>query len=92
MSKTTLKIEFANKKALKHFATWLCEAGEQDYWEWMEIQEEEEDGPITAVQFQYHGPEDDTKDMDDPARWKKCKGFVHDNTIRTVVGRLDKGE
>lgn len=49
-----LTIEFDNEEARKHFVTWLCEAGEQDYWAWMEIRELEEDGPITATNFIYH--------------------------------------
>ena len=49
-----LKIEFDNEKALNHFASWLCESGEQSYWQWMECREEEEDGNITATRFWYH--------------------------------------
>lgn len=52
--KTTLKIHFANPEAAEHFATWLCESGEQQYWEWMEYREDEEDGDITATSFIYH--------------------------------------
>jgi hypothetical protein len=49
-----LTIKFDNERARYHFAIWLCEAGEQDYWQWMEIRESEEDGPITALRFNYH--------------------------------------
>lgn len=49
-----LVISFDNKKALKHFKSWLDGQGEQDYWNWMECRESEESGPITAVKFNYH--------------------------------------
>jgi len=49
-----MEIIFDNDRARHHFAIWLCEAGEQDYWNWMEIRESEEDGPITATKFNYH--------------------------------------
>jgi hypothetical protein len=86
-NKTKITIEFANPEAAHHFAVWMCESGEQQYWEWMKIREEEEDGDITAVSFHYHGPEDESKVKDDPARYGK---FMCDNTIRTTCGRLDE--
>ena len=86
--KIKLTMEFDNQEALEHFASWLCESGEQDYWQWMEVrEEEEEEGNITALEFHYHGPEDETKTQDDPARYR---GFLCDNTIRTTCGRLDE--
>lgn len=72
MSKKKLIIEFDNQEALEHFASWLCESGEQDYWTWMESQEQEEPGPITAVTIDYHNGQNK---------------FLPDNTIRTVCGR-----
>ena len=84
---TTISIKFANEEAAHHFAIWLCESGEQSYWEWMEYREQKEDGDITATSFHYHGEEDETKAQTDPARYKE---FMCDNTIRTTVGRMDK--
>lgn len=84
---TTISIKFANAAAARHFASWLCGAGEQDYWQWMECRESEEEGDITAVAFDYHGEEDKTKAEDDPERYGE---FMCDNIIRTIVGRLDK--
>lgn len=84
---STLKIEFASKEALDHFALWLCESGEQHYWDWMEAREEEEDGDITATEFHYHGPENDQ--FPDARRYHE---FMVDNTIRTTPGRLTKDE
>jgi hypothetical protein len=49
----TVKIHLDNEAAAKHFLKWLCGSGEQKYWQWMECREEEEDGPITAVDFDY---------------------------------------
>lgn len=87
--KTTLKIEFANRKAAMHFASWLCNSGEQEYWNNMEYREDEEKGNITATSFHYHGVEDETKAQDDPKRYG---GFMCDDTIRTTCGRLDDAE
>ena len=80
-------IKFSSKKAADHFASWLCESGEQQYWDWMEYREQEESGNITATSFHYHGEEDESKDQDDPKRYGK---FMCDNTIRTTCGRLDR--
>lgn len=79
--KTTIKIEFDSPEAARHFATWLCESGEQDYWLWMEYREQEENGPITATDFDYHNAHE--------VNGKKMYGkFMKDNTIRTTCGRL----
>lgn len=48
-----IKFRFDNAKAAEHFLTWLSEAGEQDYWTWMEYREEEEEGDITCLDFDY---------------------------------------
>lgn len=72
---TDLIIRFSNKEAARHFAVWLCEAGEQDYWQWMEYRERKENGDITVKTFDYHGPN---------------KTFLKDMTIRTIIGRLDE--
>lgn len=87
ISDTDLVIKFPNKKAAKNFALWLSESGEQDYWLWMEYREQEDNDDITAVQFHYHGEEDQTVEETDPAR---CGKFMEDNVIRTTMGRLSK--
>lgn len=69
-----LIIKFDNRKALTHFAQWLCCLGEQQYWEWMKCQEDEEKGNITVINFDYFGSN---------------KKFIQDNTVLTTVGRLD---
>lgn len=82
-----ITIKFANQKAAECFATWLCEAGEQDYWEWMKYHEEEtEDKDITVLKFEYHAILDRSKSDDDPTKYGE---FLADNTIRTNLGRLD---
>lgn len=86
---TDIIIKFANKTAAHHFAIWLCESGEQQYWNWMEYREDEEDGDITVIDFEYHGEEDKTKAENDPKRYGK---FMCDNTIRTTVGRLKRND
>ncbi len=85
-SNNNITIEFATKEAAEHFAIWLCESGEQQYWEWMKYREEEEEGDITAVIFNYHGEEDETKDENDPERYGE---FLENGIIKTVLGRLD---
>ena len=83
--KTVIKIEFDNPAAAKHFATWLCESGEQDYWQWMEYREQEAEGPITARIFDYHN----TKVVNGKEKYGK---FMADMTIRTRCGRMDTRE
>ena len=51
--KKKLTIEFDSDAAAKHFALWLSEQGEQDYWVWMEYREQEEPGDITALSFDW---------------------------------------
>ena len=86
--KVIIKIEFDNKKAALGFTEWLCGSDEQDYWNYQEYREQDEEkGNITAVEFHYHGPEDETKAQDDEARYGE---FMCDNIIRTTCGRLDK--
>lgn len=65
-------IEFSNEDAAHHFASWLCGSGEQQYWEWMRCREEDEDGPITALSFDYH----------------KANGGKFGTKILTECGRL----
>lgn len=48
--KSTVKIEFDNDEMANEFLTWLCEQGEQDYWLWMECQD---DGQKSKVTFDY---------------------------------------
>lgn len=76
-TESKIVLKFDNDKAAKHFATWLCEAGEQNYWQWMECAEEKDSGDITAIKFNYHGENESNK-------------FMLDNIIRTVCGRLSK--
>ena len=93
--KVELIIQFDNQDALEHFAGWLCESGEQDYFQWMEYREAEDNGNITAVEFHYHGEVDKTKKKHEPGYYG-TQNFVEDNIIRTTCGRLtddfDDGE
>lgn len=65
-----LTIRFATEQQAKEFALWLCEAGEQDYWMWGEIQIKHpivrRDPKDFVSRFDYHnggGGEDFCKDM-----------------------------
>ena len=51
--KIKFEMEPGEEEAAAHFMSWLDGQGEQDYWQWMEIRESEQDGPITIVQFDY---------------------------------------
>ena len=51
--KTKLTFKFETEEAAKEFKSWLCEQGEQDYWIWMEEQETQKPGKITALEFDY---------------------------------------
>ncbi len=51
--KRSVRIEFDNNDAAEHFLSWLSGSGEQMYWEWMKSREQEEDGDITALKFDY---------------------------------------
>jgi len=79
--KVTIKIEFDNPEAAHHFASWLCESGEQQYWNWMEVREGEENGPITAKSFNYWN----AKTVDGEEVYGD---FLEDMTIRTECGRM----
>jgi len=49
----TLTFNFATEEAANHFKSWLCGSGEQGYWEWMKCREDEEEGSITGLEFDY---------------------------------------
>ena len=83
----TLKIEFDNETVFENFCSWLCNHGEDDYWDWMSECELNEEGDITVIDFRYHGIEDETKATNDPTRYGT---FMCDDTIRTTCGRLKK--
>lgn len=52
---SSLMLKFENPRAAYYFKLWLCELGEQDYWDWMNIRESEErNGSITGCRFDYH--------------------------------------
>ncbi len=95
MKHKNITIQFANEKAAEGFAIWLCESGEQDYWNWMEVQEEdEEEGDITAISFHYHGSNEEeeialSEDENDEGIYHL---FLADGVIRTTCGRLDRKE
>lgn len=70
-----VEIDFANPEAAEHFVSWLCGSGEQQYWQWMEYREqEEEEGDITALNFDYHS----------------ANGKKFGLKVLTTCGRMDK--
>jgi len=67
-----IKFVFDNDAAAEHFLTWLSEDGEQSYWDWMRYRQEEENGPITAVHFDYHGGTNDGEEFGKHPVIAKC--------------------
>jgi len=67
-----VKFIFDNEAAAEHFLTWLCRRGEQEYWEWMELREQEEAGPITATNFDYNGGTNDGEEFGKHPVIAKC--------------------
>lgn len=66
---SVLAFQFDNPEAMNHFWRWLCESGEQQYWDYMQYREEEEDGDITGLFFDY-------KKADGGAIFVKCGRFT----------------
>ena len=54
-SKRKITIEFESDEAAMYFARWLCDAGEQNYWDWMGYRESEDH---RVVSFDYWGGDD----------------------------------
>jgi hypothetical protein len=48
-----LTFQFDNPDVMNYFWRWLCESGEQMYWDYMSERESEEDGDITVLAFDY---------------------------------------
>lgn len=52
-NKIIIKIE-GNEEATQYFLSWLCETGEQEYWDFMRYREEEvKKKNITILTFDY---------------------------------------
>jgi hypothetical protein len=81
--KKILSIEFPDQAALEHFAIWFCESGEQNYWNWCEINESP-----TRIIFTFHHPQDARFERNDPRRYEKAE-FCRDNKILTEINDED---
>ena len=68
----TLKIEFESKEILEHFASWLCNAGEQVWWDCLSCQ----DLPDQTIEYYETFPEFPPNDKRHYGRW------LPDNTIK----------
>lgn len=55
--------KFTNKETKDHFCTWLCESGEQDFFQWMEVQT-----PDKSYSVKYHA-EDESYGRGDSRRY-----------------------
>lgn len=71
---SSLTIQFDNHEALHHFWAWLCNEGEQSYWEAQREREQDEDGDITALSFDY-------KNADSGLVVTKCGRFTGDQFV-----------
>jgi len=48
-------LQFETEAAARYFREWLCESGEQDYWQYMEAREDDDpEDDITGLEFDYH--------------------------------------
>jgi hypothetical protein len=73
-----LVIKFPNQEALKEFAVWLCESGEQQYWEWFDYNDETKSVAHLKVDFNY---------------FVKSKTFMKNNVIETsLISSEDEDE
>jgi hypothetical protein len=54
VKKCALKIEFPDERLREAFATWLCESGEQAYFEWLQDFQDAEPGEAPRVLLDYH--------------------------------------
>jgi hypothetical protein len=78
-SKTEVKFVFDNAAVAHYFIEWLCGVGEQDYFQYMECREKEQDGDITATEFDYWGGTGKNSEFGK-------------NDIIAICGRLDRKE
>ena len=68
-----LTIRFTTKEQAQEFATWLCESGEQQYWEWGEHR----------IARALRSPKDFVSQFDYHNGGATIKEFCSDMTIRT---------
>ena len=80
--KVKLTIEFPSQEQLVDFATWLCDSGEQSYWDGIN----NEDDGVSSVRFHYHGVEKTEFAHNDARRYGP---FMGDNIIRTSTREDD---
>ncbi len=86
MATVKLEIEFQTQAQLDEFAQWLCNIGEQNYWQSTEEHPDVPDGD--AVRFHYHGIEKTEYPRDDARRYGP---FMADNVIRTTTIEPETG-
>jgi hypothetical protein len=71
-----LRIIFPTEEAKRLFALWLCNSGEQHYFDAMQ------DSQTPSLRIGYHGPEDDRYSDSDARRYGP---FLSDNTLRVEI-------
>jgi hypothetical protein len=79
---TTLKIEFPNQERLNDFTSWLCNDGEQDYWQWQTYRQEEDAENLGPLVFVFHHPQDERYPQNNEKRYESAE-FCKDNIILT---------
>jgi hypothetical protein len=77
--KNQITIQFPTEEHAKRFASWLCNAGEQDYYE--DMYEQNHRQPIEEVNLCYHGVEDTELALNDAKRYGK---FMEDGIVRAI--------
>ena len=80
-----VKIHFDDKERAEAFVLWMCEAGEQDYFQAAEY------GNFKSVNsFEYHMPQDERYPSNDKRRYKDSKFGGEDGL--TIIAKDDKDE
>ena len=76
----TVKIHFTDKKKAEGFLQWLCNSGEQDYFQ------QKEYGNIEVVSaFEYHAPQDEQYPKNDARRYANSKFGGEDGLTANAI-------
>ncbi len=60
----TVKIKFHSEQSAIMFLEWMCESGEQEYWNYCEHRDEDELADDGVVTFNYHKKGEFAKDLE----------------------------
>lgn len=82
-----VRIHFEDEQKAKDFLRWLCNSGEQEYFQ------QEQYGNIKVVEaFDYLFPQDERFPRNDPRRFKGSKFGGEDGLTAVAVDPIEDGE